>query len=138
MNLKRLLIINSILFIGAGIASCLYAPLVLAVFFQITEIEGLNTISYWYIVSFFRLFGAALFTLGLLLWSSSSQVDDPSNKSRMGLLYSLVIGYIVIIITLLTQQISIWQNAAVWALIVICAAFLCGYGYFILKVGKSE
>jgi hypothetical protein len=56
----------------------------------------------------------------------------------MGLLYSLVIGYIVILITLLTQQISIWQNAAGWALIVICAAFLGGYGYFILKVGKSE
>ena len=137
MKFKRLLVINSIVFIGAGIAFCLYAPLVLAVLFQITQIEGIDTIAYWYLVSFARLAGAAIFALGLLLWTSSNLVDNQPNKSRLGLLYSLIIGYVVGIVTLLTQQVSIWQNAAGWILIAVCVVFLIGYGYIIFKEKDS-
>ena len=137
MNYKRLLLINSIVFIGAGIAFCLYAPLALA-FFQITEIEGISTIAYWYIVSFVRLFGAVLFSTGLILWALSSSVKELTAQSRSGLLYALIIGNIIAVITILTQQVSIWQSALGYILIIIFAGFLFGYGYIFFQERKAD
>ena len=137
MNYKRLLLINSIVFIGSGIAFCLYAPLALALF-QITEIEGIGTIAYWYIVSFVRLFGAVLFSTGLLIWAFSSSLKELSAQSRSGMLYALIIGYTIAVITILTQQISIWQSTLGWILIIIFAAFLFGYGYILFQERNSD
>jgi len=136
LNYKRLLLLNSIVFIAAGIAFCLYAPLALALF-QITTVEGINTIAYWYIVSFVRLFGAALFGSGLSIWAYSSSIKELSARSRSGLLYALIIGNSIAVITILTQQISIWQSTFGWILIIVFAAFLFGYGYILFQESKA-
>jgi Ca2+/Na+ antiporter len=131
------LILNSIVFIAIGIALCLYAPLALALF-KITEVEGINAIAYWYIVSFVRLFGAALFGSGLSIWTFSSSIIELSPRTRSGLLYSLIIGNTIVVITILTQQISIWQSTFGWIMLILFAAFLFGYGYLLSQERKSD
>jgi hypothetical protein len=123
--------------VAVGIAFCLYAPLALALF-QITEIEGIGTIAYWYIVSFVRLFGAVLFGSGLYIWAYSSSINELSSRSRRGLLYALIIGNSIGIITILTQQISIWQSTLGWVLLVIFAVFLFGYVFILFQESKAD
>ena len=130
MNYKALIKINSIIFIGLGIAFCLYAPLTMALF-QITEIEVMGAVAYWFVVSFARLFGAMLFTVGVLLWAISSSLQELSAQSGRGYLYALILGYAVAVIAALTQQIAIWQSTAGWLMTVLFAAFLLCYIYFL-------
>ena len=136
MTYKRLLILNSIVFIGLGIAFCLYAPLMLA-FFQITDIQGIETIAYWFIVSFARLFGAMMLILGLLLWALGSQSNEVSASTHRGIIFAILIGYTITTITILTQQISVWQSTAGWILLAILTAFLVIYGFF-LGTGRYQ
>lgn len=132
MKLNFLLTLNAILFIGAGIAFALYGPLMIAVF-GILEVVG-DSPMYWYAASFARMFGAALFGFGFLLFalrrSSSSAVDQGTGR---GTLTALVLSYLLASIVALTQQVSIWGSLAGWITVALCLLLLIGYAYFLLK-----
>jgi hypothetical protein len=134
MKLSQILTINAILFIAAGIGFTLYAPNVLA-FFGVAELPGDSQELYWNIVAFARMFGAILLSVGLLLWSLRGIVQGIQDKSQIqrDILFSLVFGFIIVTITALTQQASVWGSLAGWIVTAVFALFTLIYGYFLVK-----
>jgi len=127
MKLSSLLRVNAILYVIAGIAFGLYSPLMLA-FFDIMDNEG-SAIIYWYAVSFARMFGAALFGFGFIIWAAGGSIISPlvseEVKRKTGL--AMILGNLILLIVALTQQVSIWGTSAGWIMSGIFLALLAGY-----------
>jgi hypothetical protein len=128
------LTVNAILFIAAGIGFTLYAPNVLA-FFGVAELPGDSQELYWNIAAFARMFGAILFCCGLLLWSLRGVGSKDPNQLLREVLFSLVFGFVLITITALTQQASVWGSLAGWIITAIFALFSGIYIYILAKKG---
>ncbi len=124
-----MLTLNAILYIALGIAFGLYGPLMIAMF-GILNIEG-EPLMYWYAASFARLFGAALFGFGLLLWALRGLSIDPG-KQR-GILLALVLANILGFIVAITQQVSIWGTPAGWITSGVFLFLIAGYGYLLVR-----
>jgi heme A synthase len=60
------------------------------------------------------MFGAALFSLGLLLWSLRKAFIEASAESRRGVLFALLLGNLMCGIVSITQQSSIWMTPSGW------------------------
>lgn len=137
MRLHLILTINAIMAIGFGIAFGLYGPLMLAMF-GVPEAEG-SAIMYWHTAAFARIFGAALFGFGFLIWSVRSIVADtrpgsPStSETRRGVVFALLIANGMGLVVAGTQQVAIWNSAAGLIAVMIFTAFLLGYGYLLVK-----
>jgi len=137
VKLKNLLYANAILFIAAGIALALYSPLAINLF-GILQQDG-NATMYWHAVSFSRMYGAALFGYGFLVWALERVVAGEAlgSPARRGILLGLVLANGMGLVVALTQQVSVWGTAAGWVTAGIYAAFTGGYAYF-LGVKKAE
>jgi hypothetical protein len=134
MKLNTLITIHSILIIAAGIAFTLYGPLLLA-FFSIPELALANSLSYWQIAAFARMFGAAQFGFGLLLFSLRGVPAQVSPESRRGIVWALFLANVIGVFTSITQQVSIWQGYAGWIMTGVFAVFMILYGYFLVRQG---
>jgi hypothetical protein len=119
--------INAIVFIAFGIAFALYAPLVAGAF-GILNIQGTSEM-YWYGVSFARLYGAALFGFGFLIWAVSNYADilKSAASARKSVLVAMLFANGMGVIVALTQQVSIWGVLAGWITVVMYAIFMVGY-----------
>ena len=139
LTLPRMITFNAILMMALGIAFALYGPLMLA-FFEIADIPSQEAILYWNIASFARLFGAGLFSLGMLLFALRSPVakGELSGQSRRGVIFSLLLGNLLTTIVALTQQVSVWNAWAGWLLSAVFALLTAGYGYLITRHPESE
>ncbi len=112
MKLTPLLTLNAILFLALGIAFAMYAPLMLA-FFQVPELP-IDTATYWHVAAFARLFGALLFSLGLLLWALRATIAEAPTETRRRTLLALILGNLMSGLVAITQQSSIWLTPAGW------------------------
>lgn len=132
MKLTQLISLNALLFIGLGIAFALYGPLMLA-FFGVPDVEGMDVIAYWNTAAFARLFGAALFGFGLLLWAArgvlASENSTVSPEARRGIVFALVLANLMGVFMAVVQQFSVWQGPAGWGLVALFALLLLGYGF---------
>jgi hypothetical protein len=135
VSLKRWMFLNAIVFIAFGIAFSLYAPLVAGAF-GILDTQGSAEI-YWYSVSFARLYGAALFGFGFLIWAVSSLADStaPESSARRSVLVAMVLANGIGIVVAITQQVSIWGTAAGWVMAGMYAILLAGYIIALVKRG---
>ncbi len=134
MKLSQILTVNAIIFLAIGIGFTLYAPNVLA-YFGVSDLPGDNALLYWNIVSFARMFGAILLTCGLLLWGLRGAFleDKKPIQLRRDVLFSLVLGFIIVSITALTQQSSVWASSAGWIITAIFMIFTGIYIFFLAK-----
>jgi hypothetical protein len=135
VSLKRWMFINAIVFIAFGIAFALYAPLVAGVF-GILNTEGTSEM-YWYSVSFARLYGAALFGFGFLIWGVSYIADSLAQApgARRSVLAALLVANGMGVIVALTQQVSIWGVLAGWITVGMYAVLMTGYIIALVKRG---
>lgn len=131
MKTETILAVNAFTFIGLGIAFALYGPLMIT-FFGIQETGG-DGLIYWYVASFARLFGAALFGFGFLIWAARSLVETSpaGSRERRGLLLALLIACLMGLIVTLTQQFSVWLSPAGWIAAAIFFLLTFGYGYLL-------
>ncbi len=129
MKLSRLVTINAILFIIYGIAFSLYSPLMMN-FFAVPELQTIDSQGYWLLASFARMFGAALFGFGLLLWALRGSIDQASQATRRGIVFALILAYLLAAIVSATQQVSIWQGPAGWIATGTFVILLLAYGYW--------
>jgi len=138
MKLSSLLTVNAILALAFGIAFALYGPLMLA-FFNVPEIESDNTILYWMVASFARIFGAALFGAGLVIWSlrSPTLLSAISEEARRGITFALLLGNAMCTFVAVTQQFSFCQSSAGWVTIAIFSLLTAAYAYFLVR-GQNE
>lgn len=134
LTLSRWITINAILMMALGIAFALYGPLMLA-FFGIADIPSQEVILYWNIASFARLFGAGMFSLGLLLFALRAPMaqGELSGPSQRGVIFSLLLGNLLAAIVALTQQASVWNIWAGWVLSLVFALLTIGYGVFLAR-----
>ncbi len=133
MSLKRWMFINAIVFIAFGIAFALYAPLVAGAF-GILSTEGTSEM-YWYSVSFARLYGAALFGFGFLIWAVSPAADSLAQApgARRSVLVALLIAHGMGMVVALSQQITIWGALAGWITVGMYTIFMAGYIIALVK-----
>ncbi len=112
MRPNILLTLNAFVFIAFGIAFALYGPMMLA-FFKVPELS-IDSVTYWHLAAFARMFGAALFSLGLLIWSLRKAFDAVPAETRRGVLFALLLGNLMCGIVSITQQSSIWMTPSGW------------------------
>jgi hypothetical protein len=135
VSLKRWMFINAIVFIAFGIAFALYAPLVAGAF-GILNTTGTSEM-YWYSVSYARLYGAALFGFGFLIWAASAVVDSLAQApgARKSMLAAMLIANGMGMVVALSQQITIWGVLAGWITVGMYAILLAGYILALVKRG---
>lgn len=138
MKQSSLLLVNATLFIAAGIAFALYGPLMIN-FFGILELDDATSITYWYVASFARLYGAALFGFGFLIWAARGLLDNPqiSVEARKRTLLALLMAHAISLFVVFIQQVTIWINPAGWIAVAIHLLLLGAYGYAMLP-GASK
>lgn len=117
MKLSTILRTNSFVNIALGIAFGLYAPLMIATF-GVAEIPSEDVLLYWYVTSFARLFGAAIFACGLFQYTISRLIinDSDNYPTQRSVILTSLIANIMLAITALTQQFSIWLSLAGWVI----------------------
>ena len=135
--MKLTISVNAVVFIALGILFTLYSPVPLAVL-GIPDSDQLNGVDYWNIAAFSRMFGAALFSTGILLWAVRSIFQNVSEIGTRGLLYSLILGNILLFVTALTQTFSAWQNPAGFILAGIPLIFIFLYLYWIIMLSNKQ
>lgn len=136
MKIRYLFSANAIIFISLGIAFALYGPLMIN-FLGIMEYEG-NAVLYWYAASFARLYGAALFGFGFLLWAvrGIAENETTSPETRRGIVLAALLGCVIGLIVSITQQVSVWGTFISWGLVLIYAIVCLGYIYYLIT-GKT-
>jgi len=126
MKLSTLITFNGILFIVFGIAFALYGPSMMGLF-RIPELN-IDGIAYWHVTAFARMFGAALFGYGFLLWAVSRGVDELSAANQRSIVMALLLSNLLAAVVSITQQSSIWYNAAGWITSGVFAVLTLAYG----------
>jgi hypothetical protein len=136
LKLSSFVAANALLYIGLGIAFGLYGPLLIAMF-GVLETGG-DAAIYWYVASFARLFGAALFGFGFLLWAIYKPLltGEIQPAARRGITMALLLANLLALVVTLTQQVSIWGTLAGWIAAAICLVLSAGYAYFL--VARSD
>jgi hypothetical protein len=140
MKAQTLISTNALLALGLGIAFALYGPLALALF-GTPDVQGaagtpeVETLLYWTVASFARLFGAALFAFGLLLWAARPLFlgDLASPSTRRGFFFALLLGNAMLAFVAGTQQFSVWNSAAGWVVLVLFSLLALGYGILVAR-----
>jgi hypothetical protein len=130
MKLSSLMTFNGILFIAFGIAFAVYGPSMMGLF-KVPELN-IDSITYWHLTSFGRMFGAALFGYGFLLWAVSRGVDELSAANQRSIVMGLLLSNLLAAVVSITQQSSIWYNAAGWVAFGIFAALTLAYGVILV------
>ncbi len=126
MKLNWLISIQAIIFLGFGIAFALYGPLMLA-FFTVPETLEIDALTYWHLAAFARMFGAALFGFGLLLFALRNPIEKLDRTSQRGIVFALLLANAMGLMVSLTQQTSVWQTLAGWITSAIFTLLLVGY-----------
>lgn len=126
MKLNWLISIQAIIFLGFGIAFALYGPLMLA-FFTVPETLNIDALTYWHLAAFARMFGAALFGFGLLLFALRNPIEKLDRTSQRGVVFALLLANAMGLMVSLTQQTAVWQTLAGWITSAIFTLLLIGY-----------
>lgn len=139
MKLANVLLFNAFLFIAAGIAFALYGPLMID-FFGVLELGENNSPMYWYVASFARLFGAALFGAGFMLWAARGWLDQHnlSAETRRRTLLALVLANLMALFVTLIQQLTVWVSPAGWIAAAFYLTLLGAYSYFLIRQPQTE
>lgn len=137
MKLNLLISIHALLLLGFGIAFALYGPIMLA-FFAIPEMLEIDALTYWHLAAFARMFGAALFGFGLLLFALRGSIQKFNRQDQRGVVFSLLLANAMGLMVSLTQQTSVWQTSAGWITSAIFTVLLLGYIYIIARPDSSS
>jgi hypothetical protein len=129
-RLAWLLNLHALLSIGLGIAFALYAPLMMA-FFAVPELLDADAQAYWSLASFARMFGAALFGFGLLIFSVRAALPQLATETRRGVLFALLLASLMGAIVSITQQSAVWGTPAGWIATGSFVLLSAAYGYFL-------
>lgn len=134
MKFNQLLLVNAVVFILLGIAFALYSPIMID-FFGMLSISGADGAAYWFTASFARLFGAALFGYGFLLWAVHQVLagsEIPVEKRRR-LALALLFGNGLALFVAATQQWQVWVNLAGWIITGLFAILTAASAYMLLS-----
>ena len=133
MKPSSLFRLNALVLLAAGIAFALYGPLMMALF-AVPELLSIDSATYWQITSFARMFGAALFGFGLLLWSLRNSIDTFTPAVQRQIIAALVLANLMSAFVSITQQSAVWGTAAGWICTAVFGLFTLAYIFLIFKL----
>jgi signal transduction histidine kinase len=87
-----------------------------------------GNLTVWSAISFTRLFGAMLFTIGVIAWTLRN-LDSPEDQRSAGLAF--FIGSLFLLFFALIQQIAIWVTTLGWIAVSVISIFPLGFGYLL-------
>ncbi len=136
MKLSNLIFINAILYIALGIAFAMYGPVMINLFGML-DMPGAEGATYWFAASFARMFGAALFGFGFLLWAVRGLLAGSAIpvEGVQKTIVALLLGTLFALFVAVIQQWAVWIKPAGWVTIAILVILTIGYAY--LLGGKS-
>jgi uncharacterized protein YjeT (DUF2065 family) len=126
MKLSTLMIANSVVAVLFGLGFILVPGQVLALY--TTE----ASVALDYVA---QLFGAALFSFGVVTWTARNAADS---EARRAILLGLFIGDAVGCVVALIAQLGGVVSAMGWSTVVIYLLLAIGFGYFRFASGESE
>jgi signal transduction histidine kinase len=129
MVYRSLMISTAIFMLALGIFFALWGPMMLPYLGDgglPTPTRGNMTV--WSAFSFTRLFGAMLFTAGLVAWAAR-KLDRPEDQRNVGIAF--FIGGLFLLLMGLTQKFTIWAPAPGWVAIFIIAMLPLSFGYML-------
>lgn len=142
MKLTPILSLNAVLWIAIGIAYALFGYLMLNLFGipDIPENSQAGLLLYNNILAFTRIYGTALITLGLLLYSIRSL---PANaqlaaETRRGIIFALALGNAIAAFIAVIEQFRTWQSFGGWIIILVSGVFFVIYVYILATDLKVE
>ena len=129
MVYRSLMISTAVFMLVLGIFFALWGPMILPYLGD----GGLPTptrgnMTAWSAFSFTRLFGAMLFTAGLVAWAAR-KLDRPEDQRNVGIAF--FIGSLFLLLIGLTQKIAIWAPTSGWVVIFIIAMLPLSFGYML-------
>lgn len=134
MNYKLTLRIFSVIFIIIGFIFFGLGPNILTYFGvdYIPEpiIKDGNVIDFWQVYSFTRVFGGAIFMMGVLTGFLAYLEGE---KNRRYAAFGSASGLLVLVFVVLTQQIAIWETLAGWILIGVFVIAMIAYALLAFK-----
>ena len=129
MVYRNLMISTAVFMLVLGIFFALWGPITLPYLGDgslPTPTRGNMTA--WSAFSFTRLFGAVLFTAGLVAWAAS-KLDRPEDQRNVGIAF--FIGSLFLLLMGMTQKIAIWAPTPGWVAIFIIAMLPLSFGYML-------
>lgn len=128
--------LNAIVFVALGIAFAVYGPMVMA-FLSVPELN-LDGVAYWHVTAFSRMFGAALFGYGFLIWWLAQRASALPADALAGAVRTLLLGNGIIAVAAITQQSQVWLVLAGWVLTGIFVLFTLAYIYLLIQNQRSK
>ncbi len=129
MIYRSLMISTAVFMLALGIFFALWGPMMLPYLGDgglPTPMKGNMTA--WSAISFTRIFGAMLFTAGLVAWAAR-KLDRPDDQRNVGVAFFA--GGLFLLFIGLTQKIAIWAPASGWVAIFIIAMLPLSFGYML-------
>lgn len=141
MKITNILSVNAIVWLGLGIAFALFPYLMLNLFGipNIPENSEAGLALYNHILAFGRVYGAALITLGLLLYSVRNLAADDrlALGTRRGILSALALGNIIAAAVAITEQFRNWFSIGGWIMILVPVVFTAIYIFLLATQLKT-
>jgi len=129
MIYRSLMISTAVFMLVLGIFFALWGPIMLPYLGDgglPTPMKGNMTA--WSAISFTRIFGAMLFTAGLVAWAAR-KLDRPDDQRSVGLAF--FVGGLFLLFIGLTQKIAIWAPTSGWVAIFLIAILPLSFGYIL-------
>ncbi len=134
MNHKMVFRTFSVIFILAGAFFFATGPYLLS-FFGVKEFPEIvsrngETLDFWEMYAFVRMFGSAVLMYGLLI-GFLAYIDGVKNRKYAS--FGAALGQLAFLIIYLSQQISIWNTAAGWVIAAVFLLALVSFSYLAFK-----
>jgi len=131
MKITTVLSVNAIIWLGLGIAFALFPYLMINLFGipNIPENSEAGLALYNHILAFSRVYGAALITLGFLLYSVRNLATDDrlALDARRGIISALALGNTIAAAVAITEQFRNWFSPGGWLMILVPVVFAALY-----------
>ena len=131
MKVSYLVGITALLAICIGLSLVLFSPSFLpfygAVSIPAYDANDVSAMSFWRSAAFVRVFGALLLAFGIFLWAARKFMETETGRP---LIAALSVGFFVISLVALTQQIAFWETSTGFLTVISFLALAIAYGYF--------
>jgi signal transduction histidine kinase len=128
MIYRILMISTAIFMLAMGIFFALWGPMMLPYLGDGGFPPMKGNVTAWSAFSFTRLFGAMLFTAGLVAWAAR-KLDRPDDQRSVGIAFFA--GGLFLLFIGLTQKIAIWAPTPGWVAIFLIAMLPLSFGYML-------
>ena len=138
MKISHLVGITALLAICIGLSLALFSPLLLPLYGEVNipafDANDVSAMSFWQTAAFARVFGALLLAFGIFIWTTRRFMETEAGRP---LIAALSLGFFVVSLVALTQQIAFWETTTGILMVISFMALAIAYGYFGMRKSRE-